>query len=58
MNCWKNNFNEKTLKQGLKYKNNVENISYDGYTFKASIKTKNEVKVQRIFQDNLLFDMS
>ena len=58
MNCWKNNFNEKTLKQGLKYKNNVENISYDGYTFKASIKSKNEFNVELVLQDNLLFDMS
>ena len=58
MNCWKNNFNEKTLKQGLKYKNNVENISYDGYTFKASIKSKNEFEVELVLQDNILFDMS
>ena len=58
MNCWKNNFNEKTLRQGLKYKNNVENISYDGYTFKASIKSKNEFNVELVLQDNILFDMS
>lgn len=58
MNCWKNNFNEKTLKQGLKYKNNVENISYDSYTFKASIKSKNEFNVELVLQDNLLFEMS
>ena len=58
MNCWKNNFNEKTLRQGLKYKNNVENISYDGHTFKASIKSKNEFNVELVLQDNILFDMS
>ena len=58
MNCWKNNFNEKTLKQGIKYKNKIKNISYDGYTFKASIKSKNEFNVELVLQDNILFDMS
>ena len=40
MNCWKNNFNEKTLKRGLKYKNNIKNISYDGYTSKQASNQK------------------
>ena len=57
MNCWENHFNEKTLKQGLKYKNNIENITYDGYTFHATIKSKNDFDVELIIQDNLLFDM-
>ena len=58
MNCWKNNFNEKTLKQGLKYKNNVEDISYNGYTFKATIRAKNEFHVELILQDGILYDMT
>ena len=58
MNCWKNNFNKTTLKQGLKYKNNIGNISYDGYTFKASNKSKNEFNVEFVLQENILFDMS
>ncbi|WP_296882757.1 hypothetical protein [uncultured Methanobrevibacter sp.] len=58
MNCWKKNFNKTTLKQGLKYKNNIGNISYDGYTFKAIITSKNEFNVELVLQDNLLFDMS
>lgn len=56
MHCWKINFNEKTLKQGLKYKNDIENISYDGYAFKANIKSK--FNVELILQDNTLYDMS
>ena len=56
MNCWKNNFNEKTLNQAIKYKNNIENINYDGYTFRATVKSK--FSVELIIQDNLLFDMS
>ncbi len=56
MNCWKNNFNEKTLKQGIKYKNDVENIAYDGYAFNATVKSKFDVEL--ILQDNLLYDMN
>lgn len=56
MNCWKDNFNEKTLKQGIKYKNNVEKISYDGCKFKATINSK--FNVELIIQDNILYDMS
>lgn len=56
MDCWKINFNEKTLNQGIKYKDNVEDIIYDGYTFKATINSK--FNVELIIQDNLLYDMS
>lgn len=56
MKCWKNNFNEKTLNQAIKYKNDIENITYNGYTFKATVKSK--FSVELIIQDNLLFDMS
>lgn len=56
MNYWKDNFNEKTLKQGIKYKNNVENISYDGCKFKAAINSK--FNVELIIQNNILYDMS
>ena len=56
MNCWKDNFNEKTLNQGLKYKNNVENLSYNGCKFKATINSK--FNVELIMQDNILYDMS
>ena len=56
MNCWKNNFNEKTLKQGIKYKNNVEKISYDSCKFKATINSK--FNVELIIQDNILYDLS
>ena len=56
MNLWKENFNEKTLNQGIKYKNNVEDIAYDGYMFKATVNSK--FNVELIIQDSVLYDMS
>lgn len=56
MDSWKSNFNETTLKQGIKYKGNVENYTYNGYAFNATVKSKFEVEL--IVQDNMLFDMS
>ena len=56
MKCWKNNFDDKTLKTGVKYKDNVVNIDYDGHTLKATVKNKYDVEL--IMQDNILFDMS
>lgn len=58
MKCWKNNFNQKTLNQGLKYKNNIEDINYDGYTLQATVPSKNDFYVKLILQDNILYDMS
>ena len=53
---WKNNFNENVLKQAIKYKNTIENTTYDGYTLKATVKSKFDVEL--VIQNNILFDMS
>ena len=57
MNGWKNNFNEKVLKQGLKYKNNTSIVDYDGYSLKANIKSNNTFNVELVLQNGILFDM-
>ena len=58
MDCWKSNFNKKTLKQGLKYKDKIKNMDYDGYTFKATLNVKNEFNIELVLQDHILYDMS
>ena len=56
MKCWKNSFDEKTLKNALKFKDDITDISNDGYTFKACVKGRYHVEL--IIQDNILYDMS
>lgn len=55
MECWQSNFNNKTLKDGLKHKDNIKDTYYDGYTFTAAVKSYD---VELIIQDDMLFDMS
>ena len=56
MKCWKNNFNKKTLKDAVKFKENISDISNEGYKFKARVKDKYDIEL--IIQDDILYDMS
>ena len=58
MDCWKINFKKTALKQGVKIKDNISDVEYDGYSFKATVKDKEDFEVELIIQDGLLFDMS
>lgn len=58
MKCWKTNFKKTPLKQGLKYKENITDINYDGRTFTATVKAKEDYGVELTIQDDILFDMS
>lgn len=58
MKCWKNNFKKTALKQGIKNKDNIKDIGYDGHTFKSTITAKGDYEVKLIIQDDILFDMS
>ena len=55
MKSWKSNFDDKTLETGLKYKDSVVDIDYDGDILKATV--KNKYIVELVMQDNILFDM-
>ena len=57
MKGWKNNFNEKVLKQGLKYKNSTSIVDYDGYSLKANIKSNNTFDVELVLQNGILFSL-
>lgn len=56
MKCWKYNFDETTLKNGIKFKNDVTHISNEDYIFKACVKDKYHVELT--IQDDILYDMS
>lgn len=58
MKCWKTNFKKTALNQGVKFKNDITDITYDGRTFKCAIKDKKEFEVELVIQDDLLYDMS
>lgn len=58
MKCWKANFKKTPLKQGIKYKDSLEDIAYDGHTFKTTVKGDEDYEVEVIVQDDILFDMS
>lgn len=56
MKCWKSNFNDKTLKDRIKFKDSITDIRNDGYVFKACVKGKYQVELT--IQDDILYDMS
>ena len=56
MKCWKNGFDEKTLENAVKFKDEITDISNDGCTFKACAKGRYHVEL--IIQDDILYDMS
>lgn len=56
MKCWKSNFKKTPLKQGIKYKDDIKDISYDGRTFRCGVKSE-ECEVELVIQDDLLYDM-
>ena len=55
MECWKKNFTKKALKDGIKNKNDVSDVTYDGYSIKANV---NSFDVELVMQDNVLYDFS
>ena len=58
MKCWKNNFKKTPLKQAIKLKDDITDITYDGLTFKSTVKGKEDYEVTLTVQDNILYDMS
>ena len=56
MKCWKNRFDEKTLKNGIKFKDKIADIAFKGNTFKACV--KNRYDVELVIEDNILYGMS